>query len=187
MNIHAVDRIEGVRGSGSALYGNDAMGGVIAFIITKKNQKAGGYVGTDLGGREQSVYGGVSTGNVGKFNMNVDFNVRDVRKIDTDGSTNMYGPRRYLNFNSTYRFDDHSGIEAGVSFLKEQYRTFTSGTPDSTTWYDNNRQDYHVKYFGFDDKNDYEFQVYYDRLVRNPARRGAATGRAFDHASMKRP
>ena len=48
--------------------------------------------------------------------MNVDFNVRDVRKIDTDGSTNMYGPRRYLNFNSTYRFDDHSGIEAGVSF-----------------------------------------------------------------------
>lgn len=134
-----------------------------------------------------SVYGGVSTGNVGKFNMNVDFNVRDVRKIDTDGSTNMYGPRRYLNFNSTYRFDDHSGIEAGVSFLKEQYRTFTSGTPDSTTWYDNNRQDYHVKYFGFDDKNDYEFQVYYDRLGKEPARRGAAIGRALTMPSMKRP
>ena len=34
MNIHAVDRIEIVRGSGSALYGSDAMGGVIN-IITK--------------------------------------------------------------------------------------------------------------------------------------------------------
>ena len=29
MNIHSVDRIEIVRGSGSALYGSDAMGGVI--------------------------------------------------------------------------------------------------------------------------------------------------------------
>ena len=184
MNIHSVDRIEIVRGSGSALYGSDAMGGVIN-IITKKNQKAGGYVGTDLGGREQSVYGGVSTGNVGKFNMNVDFNVRDVRKIDTDGSTNMYGPRRYLNFNSTYRFDDHSGIEAGVSFLKEQYRTFTSGTPDSTTWYDNNRQDYHVKYFGFDDKNDYEFQVYYDRLGKESRTSRGGNWTGFDHAKYE--
>ena len=41
MNIHSVDRIEIVRGSGSALYGSDAMGGVIN-ILTKKNQKAGG-------------------------------------------------------------------------------------------------------------------------------------------------
>lgn len=38
MNIHSVDRIEIVRGSGSALYGSDAMGGVIN-IITKKTRK----------------------------------------------------------------------------------------------------------------------------------------------------
>ena len=98
---------------------------------------------------------------------------------------NMYGPRRYLNFNSTYRFDDHSGIEAGVSFLKEQYRTFTSGTPDSTTWYDNNRQDYHVKYFGFDDKNDYEFQVYYDRLGKESRTSRGGNWTGFDHAKYE--
>ena len=61
VNLQDVERIEVIRGSGSGLYGSDAMGGVIN-IITKKNQKEGGYAGTQLGSRESSVYGAIPPG-----------------------------------------------------------------------------------------------------------------------------
>lgn len=59
MSLDEVECIEVMRGAGSGLYGSNAMGGVINIII-KKNKKAGGYVGTWLGGREQALYGAMS-------------------------------------------------------------------------------------------------------------------------------
>ena len=66
INVNQIDRIEILRGSGSAVWGSDATGGVIN-IITKKNRKQGGYAGTRTGSLESSVYGGVSTGDMGKM------------------------------------------------------------------------------------------------------------------------
>lgn len=187
VNLQDVERIEVIRGSGSGLYGSDAMGGVIN-IITKKNQKEGGYAGTQLGSRESSVYGGYSTGDVGKLNLNFNYNLTEIRKQDENGDTNMYGPKRYFNFQGNYRFNDHSGLDFGASFLKEQYRSLTLGTTsasDMTEWYDNNRADYHVKYYGFDKKNDYEIQTYYNRLGKESRKRTSSAWQDFDHAKYE--
>ena len=52
-------------------------------------------------------------------------------------------------------------------------------------WYDNNRTDAHVKYYGFDRKNDYEFQTYYNRLGKESRQRSTSAWQDFDHAKYE--
>ncbi len=189
INVDEVDRIEVIRGAGAAVYGSDAMGGVIN-IITKKDKPAGGYIGTRTGSREKSVYGGLSTGRVGKLDMNVNYNLTDVRESNSDGDSNMFGPKRYFDVNGTWHFTEDSGLAFGASFLKEQSREYTAGDPsassaaaryDMTEWFDNNRSDCYLKYFGRDAKNDYEFQTYYNRLGKESRKRIPQAWQDFDH------
>lgn len=193
MSLDEVECIEVMRGAGSGLYGSNAMGGVINIII-KKNKKAGGYVGTWLGGREQALYGGVLTGKVGKLNLDVNYNLTEVRKSDRDGDSNMYGPRRYVDFKGRCQFDETRGLSFGASYMKEQYGSFSEGDPtamsasardDMTEWYDNNRQSYFVKYDGYHSKNDYEFQNDYNRLGKESRKKTPGVWRDFDHSKYE--
>ena len=183
INVNNIDRIEILRGSGSAVWGSDATGGVIN-IITKKNKKAGGYVGTRTGTEESSVYGGFSTGSLGKLNLNVDYNLSKIRERSEDGTTNQHGPRRNFSFDGDYRFNDHSGLSFGASFLKEQFRSQASETKVGKTfsWYDNNREDFHIKFYGFDNRNDWEVQSYYNRLGKEGRTRSTTRWQDFNHA-----
>ena len=183
INVNNIERIEILRGSGSAIWGSDATGGVIN-IITKKNKPAGGYVGTRTGTEESSVYGGFSTGDIGKLSLNLDANLTKVRKRESGGASNQYGPRRNLEINGNYKFNDHSGLDFGASFLKEQFTSTSKNTYKGNMWdyYDNNRVDYHVKYYGFDDKNDWEVQSYFNRLGKEGRTRTARAWNDFNHA-----
>ncbi len=183
LNVNNIERVEILRESGSAIWGSDATGGVIN-IITKKDQPAGGYAGVRTGSLESSVYGGFSTGNVGKLNLDVDFNLTKVRRETNEGSTNQYGPRRNISFHGDYKFNDHSGLDFGASFMKEQLTSLAASTTagSTTSYYDNNRSDYHLKYYGFDNKNDWEVQSYYSRLGKVGRTRSETSWTDFNHA-----
>ena len=183
LNVNNIERVEILRGSGSAIWGSDATGGVIN-IITKKDQPAGGYAGVRTGSLESSVYGGFSTGDVGKLNLDVDFNLTKVRRETNEGSTNQYGPRRNISFHGDYKFNDHSGLDFGASFMKEQLTSLAASTTagSTTSYYDNNRSDYHLKYYGFDNKNDWEVQSYYSRLGKVGRTRSETSWTDFNHA-----
>jgi len=96
INLFNVDRIEIVKGASSALYGSQAMGGVINIITKKAKKKVEATAGVKYTGRNQKNYGSVdksdsqykfkkhldkpniaanaSVGlNLGKFTMNTDF------------------------------------------------------------------------------------------------------------------
>lgn len=193
LNLDRVRRIEVVRGAASALYGSDAMGGIIQ-IFTRKPGRAGGYAGTRIGTREKTVYGGVSTGKVGKLDLSVDAKLQDLRKMTNGGYSNFYGPRRFLDITGTYRFDSSRSLEFGASYLREQLRQDTAAgklpmhgysSVASREWNDNNRQDYHLRYSGSDARNDYNVLLYTNRLGKESHTATPLLGRDFDHSEYR--
>ena len=183
LNINRVDRIEILRGAGSAIWGSDAMGGVIN-IITKKDKPAGAYAGTRTGSLESSVYGGFSTGPLGKLNLSLDGNLTKVRKRTAGEVTNQHGPRRTISLDGSYQFTEDSGLEFGASFLKEQFSERSVKPRVGRIWdyYDNNRESFYLKYYGADPKNDWEIQSYYSRLGKEGRDRSQWAWTDFNHA-----
>lgn len=177
INLNDVERIEVIRGNGSALYGSDAMGGVIN-IITKKPTEAGGSFDVHTGSKHKGTSFSYSTGQIGKLSLKFGGGIEDIRQRNssyysassngTVHNTNMYGPRRYLNFGADYAFDENRGLEFDMNFMREQFQS-NSSDPDSTGHYnyDNNRSDYSLNYYGKDNKHDYNLRVYYNTLKKD--------------------
>lgn len=134
LNVSDIDRIEIVRGTSSALYGSDAMGGVIN-IITKTPTEAGGTVGVITSTRNQATYISLDTGKKGRWSTSFDARFDKIRALTRDDSTpltvatgktemngkeydyemstktegnskSMYGMRRTYHLNSTYDFEN---------------------------------------------------------------------------------
>ena len=178
INLHDVDRIEVLRGAASALYGSDAVGGVIQ-IFMKKPEGASSYAGVTTGSSETSLYGGLNTDKLGKLRLGMSYDLTKVRKDESEGWTNMFGPRRHLSFEGTYEMTDEDSVRFGASFMRESLRQSVQSR--GTTWYDNNRQDYHLAYEGTHGKNEYDLKVYHNRLGKH-SYLGAGTGYNFDRA-----
>lgn len=178
INLHDVDRIEVLRGAATALYGSDAVGGVIQ-IFMKKPEAASSYAGVTTGSSETSLYGGLTTDRLGKLSLGMSWDLTKVRKDESDGWTNMFGPRRHLSLEGTYAMTDDDMLRFGASFMREALRQNVQSR--GTAWYDNNRQDYHMSYEGTHEKNEYDFKVYHNRLGKH-SHSGAGAEYNFDRA-----
>lgn len=143
INIADVERIEVIRGNGSALYGSDAMGGVIN-IITKKATTPSISVAMHTGSKDEATSFNYSSGRQGKVAVKIGGGIEKVRKIDsgvyksysTSGkqedaigkyndasTTNMYGTRRFLNTGINYAFDDNHDLDFTMNFMREQLKS----------------------------------------------------------------
>lgn len=94
----ALDRVEVLRDGASALYGSDAVGGVINFITRKDYKGATISVGADRpqhkGGNTVNANLGLGFGDIGKDGFNV-FAVLDHQKQDSIGGTQRPFNTRY--------------------------------------------------------------------------------------------
>lgn len=143
INISDVERIEIIRSNGSALYGSDAIGGVIN-IITKKSTTPSISVNIHTGTKDEATSFMYSSGKQGKLSLKIGGGIEKVRKLDsgvyksysknsttgvvtsTDASsTNMYGTRRFLNTGLSYAFDDNHGLDFDMNFMREQLKSFS--------------------------------------------------------------
>ncbi|HIU63646.1 MAG TPA: TonB-dependent receptor [Candidatus Avacidaminococcus intestinavium] len=177
INVSDIERIEIVRGPGSAMYGSDAMAGVIN-IIMKKSFKPSGMVGFGAGKDENNAYLSYSSGQQGKWSFKTAARLTDVREITfPEGSdTNMYGTKRYLNFNADYALAENKTISFETQFVEEQLRSkyankitkppMEEGANNKIEWYNNNRSSYAVSYNGYDNRNDYMIRAYYSLLKK---------------------
>lgn len=143
INISDVERIEIIRSNGSALYGSDAIGGVIN-IITKKSTAPSISVNMHTGSKDEATSFMYSSGKQGKLSLKIGGGIEKVRKLDsgvyknyskntttgavtsTDvSSTNMYGTRRFLNTGLSYAFDDNHSLDFDMNFMREQLKSFS--------------------------------------------------------------
>lgn len=143
INIADVERIEVIRGNGSALYGSDAMGGVIN-IITKKATTPSINVAMHTGSKDEATSFSYASGRQGKLSVKLGGGIEKIRKIDsgvyksysTSGkqedaigkyndasTTNMYGTRRFLNTGINYAFDDNHDLDFTMNFMREQLKS----------------------------------------------------------------
>ena len=143
INLDQVDRIEIVRGSSSALYGSDAMGGIIN-IITKQPTHMLQSLGVSSGTKHEQAHYTFNSGNQGRWNASFNVNVTKERPINrhmadqtfnartkqltgyTEGYRRiMYGHKQ--SYNSSVIYDlknaNQNTIKVDFSYFKEKLQT----------------------------------------------------------------
>jgi outer membrane cobalamin receptor len=91
--VEMIERIEIVKGPGSALYGSDAMAGVVNIITKSAPDKPRISVGTSLGSRQTQIYeagGGIKAGDFGIGDFGVDVNYTQRQSDGINAETDRY-------------------------------------------------------------------------------------------------
>lgn len=175
LSMSNIERIEIVRGSASAQYGSDALGGVIN-IITKKSKEPSVMVGLSTGSEAINNYYHIDFGKQGNFSSTFDMRFSDVRKNMQAGDegSNYYGPIQDFNFAGTWDLGNDKEIDLTLGYYNEHTKAdyadkYTSTgvfqtSKDKKEWYDYRRYDYSLGYSGKTDNSDYMIRTFYSRL-----------------------
>lgn len=177
LSLSNIERIEIVRGSASAQYGSDALGGVIN-IITKKSKEPSVMVGLSTGSEAINNYYHIDFGKQGNFSSTFDMRFSDVRKNMQAGDegSNYYGPIQDFNFAGTWDLGNDKEIDLTLGYYNEHTKAdyadkYTSTgvfqtSKDKKEWYDYRRYDYSLGYSGKTDNSDYMIRTFYSRLYK---------------------
>lgn len=175
LSLSNIERIEIVRGSASAQYGSDALGGVIN-IITKKSKEPSVMVGISTGSEAINNYYHIDFGKQGNFSSTFDMRFSDIRKNMQAGDegSNYYGPIQDFNFAGTWDLGNDKEIDLTLGYYNEHTKAdyadkYTSTgvfqtSKDKKEWYDYRRYDYSLGYSGKTDNSDYMIRTFYSRL-----------------------
>lgn len=129
ININDVEKIEIVRGPSSALYGSEAMGGVLN-IITKPSKEQTLLTGLEHTSEDTSHWWHADTGRIGNFSMTLDarFNKINRSMLETATESDPYGTAQTYNASLNYYVNDHSYVNAYMDYYSQHLKTDT-GTP----------------------------------------------------------
>lgn len=188
IRMEDVERVEIIRGPAGALYGSDAMGGVIN-VITKTPDKTTADINYEYGWYEDGKGAGYKgnlylQGTEGNYSYKINAGLNKNRPyLDPKGSgdsMNFYGKQQPLSLNVGYKFDNGNELSVDFSKIKEdnQKSTTTRTTMKPGIWQDkvqtiyndNKRTDYAITYKGSDDKQDWMFRAYksvFDKNYKN--------------------
>lgn len=183
IRMEDVEKVEIIRGPAGALYGSDAIGGVIN-VITKTPTKNIATVNYEYdwyeNGKGAGYKGNLYLQGVDKkysYKINAGLNKNRPYEASEGNDANFYGKEQPLSLNVGYTFDNGNKLSADFSRIKEENqqnsKTVTSTiipmgsmrVPQQKTAYgnvhnDNKRTDYALTYSGNDDKHDWMLRTY---------------------------
>lgn len=179
IRMEDVERVEIIRGPAGALYGSDAMGGVIN-VITKTPDKTTADINYEYGWYEDGKGAGYKgnlylQGAEGNYSYKINAGLNKNRPyLDPKGSgdsMNFYGKQQPLSLNVGYKFDNGNELSVDFSKIKEDNQKSTTSRTVmmpgkvwqdkvQTIYNDNKRTDYAITYKGSDDKQDWMFRAY---------------------------
>lgn len=186
ININDVEKIEIVRGPSSALYGSEAMGGVLN-IITKPSKEQTLLTGLEHTSEDTSHWWHADTGRIGNFSMTLDarFNKINRSMLDTATESDPYGTAQTYNASLNYYLNDHSYVNAYMDYYSQHLKTDT-GTPvmkpitlttssgkmslsgqamlEGTGSKAYKQKNYGISWNGKTDKNDWQIQAYMSKF-----------------------
>ena len=178
IRMEDVERVEIIRGPAGALYGSDAMGGVIN-VVTKTPDKTIANVNYEYGWYEDGKGAGYKgnlylQGAEGNYSYKINAGLNKNRPyMDPNGSgdsMNFYGKQQPISLSVDYKFDNGNKLSVDYSKIKENNQKSTTSRTDmkpgiwqdkiQTIYNDNKRTDYAITYQGSDDKQDWMFRAY---------------------------
>lgn len=186
ININDVEKIEIVRGPSSALYGSEAMGGVLN-IITKPSKEQTLLTGLEHTSEDTSHWWHADTGRIGNFSMTLDarFNKINRSMLDTATESDPYGTAQTYNASLNYYVNDHSYVNAYMDYYSQHLKT-DMGMPamkpitlttssgkmslsgqamlEGTGSKAFKQKNYGISWNGKTDKNDWQIQAYMSKF-----------------------
>lgn len=192
LNPADVDRIEILRGPAGALYGSDAMGGVIQ-VITKKPGKKETILGSRFSASENAAYFRTDPGKMGRFGLAVSGRISKYRPLSyarsgtdergltyTGKDTPLYGTARYLTIDGLYDFGNknHQTLRFKNDFFHEDRSlTFSDALysargmtieaqKNDTSRTDRKEWTSSLTYSGVTNGNAYTGNIFYSRLKK---------------------
>lgn len=193
INVDNIEKIEIVKGPSSALYGSEAMGGVIN-IITKGSKEAEVRTGLVNSSEDFTNWWHLDSGEIGKFSATLDMRFNKIRRDgdDTDFLSDSFGTAQTYNFNANYHFNDHNYLnfyvdhytqnlkrdlythkrdnikvdfpEAMGSRLGQTSMTGEGSMEDALANYHYKQQTYGLSWNGKTARNDWQIQTYLSKF-----------------------
>lgn len=184
INLSNVERVEIVRGPSSALYGSEAMGGVIN-IITRPSMKISLVTGLEQTSNDTSHWWHADTGRIGKFSSTFDMRFNKIRRDMEPEATesNSYGTAQTYNASLNYYFNNNNYINVWVDYYSQNLES-DSGNPmlrefpvymgmkklsgqamisgDGMKRY--KQQNYGISWNGKTDRNDWQLRAYMSKF-----------------------
>lgn len=180
ISLENIERIEIVRGPASALYGTEAMGGVINLITKKSSQPSAsvsashGFYGSDSISNERYHFN-YDSGKTGKFSVQLSGAYRDNDAMykSTGLTYEPYGVRKNWNANVDYALSDTETLNFTSSYFKEKTQEITSSTVKAIDYNDRNEQS--LSYSRKLQDGDLFFRYYQGILNKNLDQRNPVT------------
>lgn len=190
VSLSDVARIEIVRGPTSALYGSEAMGGVIN-IITKPSLSSSATAGVSRSSDDATNWYHFDTGRKGKFSATADMRFNKIFRDKDDEyiSSNNYGTAQTYGLSANYYFDDQRYINLFYDYFSQSLKNDSGEAKlmplsvnmgskkltglvrmESSGGYHYKQRTYGISYNGTTSKNDWQVRLYRSAFQWNDER-----------------